>query len=71
MSIDAKTKAKIIKENAREEGDTGSPEVQVAILTQRIRNLTDHFNVGGMDPSFRWDDELRAKAAIRQFSLGA
>ena len=43
MSIDAKTKAKIIKENAREEGDTGSPEVQVAILTQRIRNLTDHF----------------------------
>jgi len=43
MSIDAKTKAKIIKDNAREEGDTGSPEVQVAILTQRIRNLTDHF----------------------------
>lgn len=43
MSVDAKTKAKIIKDNAREEGDTGSPEVQVAILTERIRNLTEHF----------------------------
>ena len=43
MSVDAATKTKIIKDNAREKNDTGSPEVQVAILTQRIRNLTEHF----------------------------
>ena len=43
MSVDAATKTKIIEENARDKGDTGIPEVQVAILTQRIRNLTEHF----------------------------
>ncbi len=43
MSVDAATKTKIIEENARDKGDTGSPEVQGAILTQRIRNLTEHF----------------------------
>jgi len=43
MSISAEQKQEIIKDNAREPNDTGSPEVQVAILTQRIRNLTDHF----------------------------
>ena len=43
MSVDAATKNKIIKENARDKNDTGSPEVQVAILTERIRNLTEHF----------------------------
>ena len=43
MSVTAEEKAKIIKDNAREPNDTGSPEVQVAILTQRIRNLTEHF----------------------------
>ncbi|MEP3050952.1 MAG: 30S ribosomal protein S15 [Erythrobacter sp.] len=43
MSVDAKTKQKIIKDNAQAEGDTGSPEVQVAILTERIKNLTEHF----------------------------
>ena len=43
MSVDAATKTKIIKDNARDKNDTGSPEVQVAILTQRIRNLTEHF----------------------------
>ncbi|MBO6610399.1 MULTISPECIES: 30S ribosomal protein S15 [Altererythrobacter] len=43
MSVDAATKTKIIEENARDKNDTGSPEVQVAILTQRIRNLTEHF----------------------------
>lgn len=43
MSITAERKAEVIKENAREDGDTGSPEVQVAILTERITNLTDHF----------------------------
>jgi small subunit ribosomal protein S15 len=43
MTVTAEKKQEIIKDNAREEGDTGSPEVQVAILTERIRNLTEHF----------------------------
>ncbi|ABC62798.1 30S ribosomal protein S15 [Erythrobacter litoralis] len=43
MSVDAETKTKIIKDNARDKNDTGSPEVQVAILTTRIKNLTEHF----------------------------
>jgi small subunit ribosomal protein S15 len=43
MSITAERKQELIKEHAREEGDTGSPEVQVAILTERITNLTEHF----------------------------
>ncbi len=43
MTITAEKKAKLIKEHAREKGDTGSPEVQVAILTERINNLTEHF----------------------------
>ncbi len=40
--ITKETKQAIIKEYARSEGDTGSPEVQVAILTERIRELTEH-----------------------------
>jgi len=43
MSFDAEVKAKIVKEYARSENDTGSPEVQVALLTGRIQHLTDHF----------------------------
>ena len=43
MSITAERKAALIKEYAIKEGDTGSPEVQVAILTERITNLTEHF----------------------------
>ncbi|HAW56290.1 30S ribosomal protein S15 [Pacificimonas sp. ICDLI1SI03] len=43
MSITAERKQELIKENAREEGDTGSPEVQISILTERIANLTEHF----------------------------
>ena len=43
MSITSERKAELIKEYATTEGDTGSPEVQVAILTERIANLTDHF----------------------------
>ena len=42
MSIDAETKKKIIDEYATSDGDTGSPEVQVAILTTRIAHLTEH-----------------------------
>ncbi|MEM9168754.1 MAG: 30S ribosomal protein S15 [Pseudomonadota bacterium] len=43
MSITAERKEALIKEYAREPGDTGSPEVQVAILSERISNLTEHF----------------------------
>ena len=43
MSVTAEKKTAIIEDNARAKGDTGSPEVQVAILTERIRNLTEHF----------------------------
>ncbi|NAZ85294.1 30S ribosomal protein S15 [Kineococcus indalonis] len=42
MPLDAETKKKIMAEYATSEGDTGSPEVQVAMLTQRIRDLTEH-----------------------------
>jgi small subunit ribosomal protein S15 len=43
MSIQAARKAEVIKANAVKAGDTGSPEVQVAILSERITNLTEHF----------------------------
>ena len=43
MSVTAERKQEIIAEYATHEGDTGSPEVQVAILTERISNLTEHF----------------------------
>ena len=44
MSITAERKLELIKQFGSKEGDTGSPEVQVAILTERIKNLTDHLN---------------------------
>ena len=43
MTITAERKNALVKEHGRVEGDTGSPEVQIAILTERIRNLTEHF----------------------------
>ena len=43
MSITTERKAELIKDYATKEGDTGSPEVQVAILSERIANLTEHF----------------------------
>ena len=43
MSITAERKQELIKEYATKDGDTGSPEVQVAILSERISNLTEHF----------------------------
>ena len=43
MTITAERKDALVKEHGRVEGDTGSPEVQVAILTERIVNLTEHF----------------------------
>jgi small subunit ribosomal protein S15 len=49
MSVTAERKQKIIKDNAQSKGDTGSPEVQVAILTERIVNLTEHFKTHAKD----------------------
>jgi small subunit ribosomal protein S15 len=49
MSITAERKQELIKEYATNESDTGSPEVQVAILTERIANLTEHFKTHGKD----------------------
>ncbi len=49
MSITAEKKSELIKEHGRGEGDTGSPEVQVAILTSRILTLTDHFKTHAKD----------------------
>ena len=49
MSITAERKAQLIKEYATKEGDTGSPEVQVAVLTERIANLTEHFKTHAKD----------------------
>ena len=49
MSITAERKAALIKEYATGDGDTGSPEVQVAILSERITNLTEHFKTHAKD----------------------
>ena len=49
MSITQEDKNTLIKEYANKEGDTGSPEVQVAILTKRIANLTEHFKTHKKD----------------------
>lgn len=49
MSITAERKTALVHEYARQAGDTGSPEVQVAILTERINNLTEHFKTHAKD----------------------
>jgi len=49
MSITAERKAELIVEYATKEGDTGSPEVQVAILSERIKNLTEHLKTHKKD----------------------
>ena len=49
MSITLERKTALIKEHARTKDDTGSPEVQVAILSERINNLTDHFKTHKKD----------------------
>jgi small subunit ribosomal protein S15 len=49
MSVAAERKQEIIKDNARTKTDTGSPEVQVAILSERIANLTEHFKTHAKD----------------------
>ena len=49
MSITPERKNELVKEYATKDGDTGSPEVQVAILTERIKNLTEHFQTHKKD----------------------
>ena len=49
MSISSDDKKQVIKEYSTKDGDTGSPEVQVAILTKRIVNLTEHFKTHKKD----------------------
>ena len=49
MSITAERKQEVIKKHGRGKDDTGSPEVQVAILTERINNLTEHFKTHAKD----------------------
>ncbi len=49
MTITAERKTALIKEHATAKGDTGSPEVQIAILSERINNLTEHFKTHGKD----------------------
>jgi len=49
MSISAERKSALIKEYARGDSDTGSPEVQVAVLSERIRNLTEHLKEHSKD----------------------
>lgn len=53
MTLNKEEKSKIISEYHRHENDTGSPEVQVAILTQRIQQLTDHLKIHKHDESSR------------------
>ena len=49
MSITAEKKKEVISSNKTHDKDTGSPEVQIALLTERIKNLTEHFKVHGKD----------------------
>ena len=49
MSVTAERKQQLIEQNRRADDDTGSPEVQIAILTERINNLTEHFKTHAKD----------------------
>ena len=81
MTITAERKGELIKEHGLVEGDTGSPEVQVAILTERIVNLTEHFKGHAKDNHSRRGllmmvnkrrsllDYLKAKDADRYTSI--
>jgi len=53
MALDKEEKSKLIEEFARHQGDTGSPEVQIALLTSRITQLTDHLRANSHDESSR------------------
>lgn len=81
MALNAATKAEIIKEHQLEDGDTGSPEVQVALLTHNINALQGHFNEHQKDHHSRRGlirmvnqrrkllDYLRSKDASRYSNL--
>lgn len=49
MTLEVEKKKELIEEYRLHDGDTGSPEVQIALLTERIRNLTEHFKVHKKD----------------------
>ncbi len=49
MSLSAERKAEVVKTHATKAGDTGSPEVQIALLTERINHLTEHFKTHKKD----------------------
>ena len=53
MAITATRKTELVKEFARNPGDTGSPEVQIALLTEEIKNLTEHLKVHKKDYTSR------------------
>jgi small subunit ribosomal protein S15 len=53
MALDKEQKTKLMEEFARHEGDTGSPEVQIALLSSRITQLTDHLRANSHDESSR------------------
>ncbi len=53
MGIEASVKKEIVGKHQRHEGDTGSAEVQIALLTERINHLTDHFKTHKKDHSSR------------------
>ncbi|HIE56981.1 MAG TPA: 30S ribosomal protein S15 [Anaerolineales bacterium] len=53
MTMDKETKQDLMSEYARHEGDTGSPEVQIALLSHRINHLTDHLRIHKHDESSR------------------
>ena len=53
MTMDKEAKTKLMEEFARHEGDTGSPEVQIALLSSRITQLTDHLRANSHDESSR------------------
>ena len=81
MSLTTARKAEVIKANATKSGDTGSPEVQVAILSERIKNLTEHLKGHTKDNHSRRGllvmvgkrrrllDYLKAKSTTRYESL--
>ncbi len=49
MSVSTQTNAEIVNQYARKQGDTGSPEVQIALITQRINSLSEHFQTHSKD----------------------
>ena len=67
--IAASIKAEVVKANARSQNDTGSPEVQVALLTARINELTPHFKQHAKDHHGRRGLLLKAKDADRYVAL--